>query len=658
MDSLAFKGGAAMNKRINIAVAFSGINDEYQGKMCFGISKKLKELNNVTVAYFSALNAEFVIDEVQAAENSIFSLINFDVFDALIVIPNSFEGCIEVLFDLVKRAREKGVPVFAMDVRFDGCINILIDNVSAYKRLVDHLIDVHGAKDMIYVGGVKGKPYCSEKLNQYKRSLADHGIKFDIDRCLWGEFYDIPARKALSEYLDSGEKLPDAFVCANDSMALGICYELEERGFRIPDDVFVTGFDGIISNIMHEPALTTVEVPYKELGYSTLEAVLEYLENRDVDIKAFESKYLIVSNPSFFGSCGCETDERSIRNNITKKLSIESHRRNYMNSYFIRMSTELSTCEEILSYFEVLKKYVNEMQVYATYLCYNTEYTVTHEIYDDSLVDYTLPAKQELSDKICANIISKNGKICKSKTFDRAEVLPDMFCDGSDCREYYFVPLHFLSRTFGYIACEVRGDLGSGNTAMFNSWVSYIAISHNNVLQQIKSKRYTNVLEDLYNKDPLTMLLNRRGLFTEQEELVKYAAQNNLSIMVFLLDLDNMKCINDKFGHSAGDCALLIITDSLNAVKGEKDLVCRYGGDEFLVFGIGYSKESAEELGRRFEREIALCCQRDKIAYDLSASYGYSISKNYCADDFDELCSEADRNMYSQKRSKKKHKTE
>lgn len=646
-----------MNKRINVAVAFSGINDEYQGKMCFGISKKLREINNVTVAYFSALNAELGIDEVQAAENAIFSLINFDIFDALIVIPNNFQSSIEVLSDLVERARAKGVPVFTMDVRFEGCINILIDNVSAYKSLIDHLIDVHGARDLMYVGGVKGKPYCAEKLTQYKKSLAEHDIEFDMNRCLWGEFYDIPARKALSEYLDGGGKLPDAFVCANDSMALGICYELEERGFSIPDDVYVTGFDGIVSNLLHEPALTTVEVPYKDLGYSTLEAVLEYLEDPDTDIEQLEKNHLIKSKPSFFGSCGCIVDERSIRNIITKKLSLESHRRNYMNSYFIKMSTELSTCDDILSYFEVLKKYVDEIQVEAAYLCYSAEYTVPYGRYDDFLVDYTLPSKSEISDKVCAKIICKKNKICEPETFDKTEILPDMLRAGEDHREYYFVPLHFLSRTFGYVACTVRGELESSNFAMFNSWVSYIAISHNNVLQQIKSKRYTGVLEDLYNKDPLTMLLNRRGLFTEQEELIDYAAENDLPVMVFLIDLDDMKGINDRYGHSAGDDALLVITDSLNAVKSDKDIVCRYGGDEFLVFGVGYDKESAEDLGRRFKNEIDSRCRQDKIEYKLSASYGYSISDNYSAEDFDELCSEADKNMYIQKRSKKNRET-
>ncbi|MCD8328928.1 MAG: GGDEF domain-containing protein [Ruminococcus sp.] len=641
-----------MDKRTNIAVAFSGINEEYQGKMCVGISRKLKSLKNVTVAYFSAFNANLGIQEVEDAENEIFSLINFDIFDALVVIPNNFLYCKDVLSALVKRANDSNTPVFAMDIACDGCKNILINNVPAYKKLVDHLIDVHGLKDLMYVGGVKDKPYCAEKLTQFKKSLADHGMEFDIERCLWGEFYDGAAKRELAKYLDNGGKLPEAFVCANDSMALGICYELEERGYTVPEDVYVTGFDGIITNLLHQPAITTVEVPYQELGGKTLEAVLDYLQNPSED-NDVEKKYSIVSDPSFFGSCECVADERMIRNQISKNLSVDLYRRNYMNSYFVKMSTDLSTCNDMETYFKTLEHYVNEIQVKSIYLCYSLEYTLSYERYDSFLENYSIPSKAQLSDDICAKIIYKHGKICEPEVFKKQEILPDMFVSGDDCREYYFVPIHFLSRTFGYVACEVRGDLESGNSAMYNSWVSYIAISHNNVLEQIKSKRYTDVLEDLYNKDSLTMLLNRRGLLTQQAEKIDCITENNLSVMLFLLDLDNMKGINDGFGHAAGDEALLLIAESLNEVKGEEDIVCRYGGDEFLLFGIGYDEAAAEEFGRRLEKEISRRGEENQVKYDLSASFGYSISKNYTAEHLDELCSEADTNMYIHKRSKK-----
>ncbi len=228
-----------------------------------------------------------------------------------------------------------------------------------------------------------------------------------------------------------------------------------------------------------------------------------------------------------------------------------------MNSYFVKMSTELSTCEDMESYFKTLERYVNEIQTKSIYLCYSLEYTLSYERYDSFLENYSVPSKAQLSADICAKIFYKNGKICEPEVFKKQEMLPDMFTSGDDCREYYFVPIHFLSRTFGYVACEVRGDLESGNSAMYNSWVSYIAISHNNVLEQIKAKRYTDVLEDLYNRDSLTMLFNRRRLITEQAWKIDYINENNLPVMLFLLDLDDMKGINDGFGHAAGDEALL-----------------------------------------------------------------------------------------------------
>ncbi len=639
-----------MKKRINIAVAFSGINDEYQGKMCWGISEKVKEFDNITVAYFAPFNTALGIKELDSAENAIFSLINFDFFDALIVVPGNFSSNLPLLEGLVKRASDKGVPVFSMDTELEGCVNILIDNAPAIRNIIDHIIEVHGARDIIYVGGVKGKPYCEDKLSQFKASLAAHGIEFDENHCLWGEFYDIAARRELSKYLDEGGALPDAFFCANDAMALGICYELEERGYKIPDDVMITGFDGFMANLVHDPPITTVEVPYKDLGYNTVAAIIDYFENNNTDAEYLKNKYYIKAKPSFFGSCGCVGDDRVVRNSITKRLSGDSYRKNYMNSYLIRMSTVLSSCDSITEYFEALKKYVDEMKVKSVYFCYSEEYTKQYDKDDAFLVDYTIPVKTEISDKICAQIIRYNEKIQEPIYFNKSDILPALHVSNERSIEFLFTPLHFLSRTFGYVACEVKGDLQSSNSALFNLWVNYIAIAHDNVREKIKSARYTAVLEELYNRDFLTKLLNRRGLFAKLDGVLEEIKAKRLPVMVFIADLDDMKGINDTYGHSAGDAALLIISESLDEVCDPRDFVCRYGGDEFIAFGIGYDNSRAEDFGERFERAVKIRSDRNGASYDVKASYGFSICNDFSkVEDFDGLVSKADKKMYQQK---------
>lgn len=646
-----------MKKRINIAVAFSGINDEYQGKMCWGISEKVSEFDNITVAYFAPFNADLGAEEIVNAENTIFSLINFEFFDALILVTSNFSSNLPLLKSLIKRAADSGVPVFSMDKELDGCVNILIDNVPAIRKLIDHIIEVHGARDIIYVGGVKGKPYCEEKLSQFKASLAAHGMEFDESRCLWGEFYDIAVRRELKKYLDGGGELPDAFFCANDAMALGICYELEERGYKIPEDVIITGFDGFMANLVHDPTITTVEVPYKKLGYNAVCAVIDYFQNGNTDTEYLRNKYLITAEPSYFGSCGCVGDDKAVRNAISKRLSGDSYRKNFMNSYLIRMSTVLSSCESITEYFDALKKYVDEMQVNSVYFCYSEEYTKQYDKEDPFLVDYTIPQKTELSDRICAKIIRRNAQIQEPVYFYKKDMLPDLHSNENHSIEYLFTPLHFLSRTYGYVACEVKGDLQSSNSALFNLWVNYIAIAHDNVREKIKSARYTAILEELYNRDFLTKLLNRRGLFAALDLSLREIRDNRLSVMVFIADLDDMKGINDNYGHSAGDAALMIISDSLCEVSQARDLLCRYGGDEFVVFGIGYDQRRAEAFGRLFENEVKRRSDKNGAIYEVSASYGYSISGDFSdPEDFDLLVSKADNQMYQSKQMRKSRK--
>ena len=646
-----------MKERINIAVAFSGINDEYQGKMCWGISQRVGENDNITVAYFAPFNTDLGVKELDSAENTIFSLINFDFFDVLIVVPSNFSANTELLERIIKEAKDKNVPVFSMDSELEGCVNILIDNAPAIRKIADHLIDVHGARDIIYVGGVKGKPYCKEKLDEFKASLAAHGIEFDENHCLWGEFYDIAVRKELKKYLDGGGKLPDAFFCANDAMALGVCYELEERGYSIPDDVIITGFDGFMANLVHDPTITTVEVPYKDLGYNTVSAVIDYLENGVTDPEVLKKKYMIKSEPSFYGSCGCLSDDKVVRNAITKRLSNDSYRKNYMNSYLIRMSTVLSSCDNFSEYFEVLKKYVDEMQVDSVYFCYSEEYTKQYDKDDPFLVDYTIPEKTEISDKICAKIVRVGEQIKEPVYFNKKDILPDLHTDNRRSKEFLFTPLHFLSRTYGYVACEVRGDLQSSNSALFNLWVNYIAIAHDSVREKLKSKRYTAILEELYNRDFLTKLFNRRGLFAEINSKLSDISKNQRSVMVFIADLDDMKGINDNYGHSAGDIALLIVSRSLEEILKPDDFACRYGGDEFVVFGIGYDESEAKDFGRRFEKTVKFRSDRNGAPYTVKASYGYYISKDFSGvETFDSLVSKADQRMYISKQIAKSQK--
>jgi diguanylate cyclase len=94
--------------------------------------------------------------------------------------------------------------------------------------------------------------------------------------------------------------------------------------------------------------------------------------------------------------------------------------------------------------------------------------------------------------------------------------------------------------------------------------------------------------------DPLTGITNRRGLFMELSRMLEVAQRSSAVIHVAFIDLDGFKQINDQYGHDAGDRFLIEVAARLNAGVRQADVVARYGGDEFVVFGLDFSAEPEE----------------------------------------------------------------
>ncbi|MBY6679318.1 GGDEF domain-containing protein [Rhodococcus sp. BP-332] len=96
----------------------------------------------------------------------------------------------------------------------------------------------------------------------------------------------------------------------------------------------------------------------------------------------------------------------------------------------------------------------------------------------------------------------------------------------------------------------------------------------------------TSRLEDLADTDPLTRLLNRRGLTARAAAMLDQACISAVPLLVCLVDIDHFKSVNDQFGHAVGDDVLVEVAATLHAVAGPDALVARLGGEEFLVVGL------------------------------------------------------------------------
>jgi diguanylate cyclase (GGDEF)-like protein/putative nucleotidyltransferase with HDIG domain len=156
-------------------------------------------------------------------------------------------------------------------------------------------------------------------------------------------------------------------------------------------------------------------------------------------------------------------------------------------------------------------------------------------------------------------------------------------------------------------------------------------------------ERQNQQLTFLASYDPLTKCLNRRAFWIEFEQLWTDVEPDQLSLI--MIDVDHFKQINDTHGHSFGDVVLTRMGDALRNTVSDRGIVCRYGGEEFVVAIPNMDVESAMALTHEVHREIQ---EMDIEGKKITASIGYS-NRAFKAMDGQHLLDQADQCLYSAK---------
>lgn len=209
------------------------------------------------------------------------------------------------------------------------------------------------------------------------------------------------------------------------------------------------------------------------------------------------------------------------------------------------------------------------------------------------------------------------------------------------------IEYRFLHKNGNYIWLHDRGFYvydNQGNPSRFLS-----------LMQDITDrKNFESELRNLSLRDELTGLYNRRGFQTLAEQELKTANRMKRGVFLLFADLDDLKGINDTFGHSEGDRALVAVVKILKETFREPDIIARLGGDEFVVLAIeGASESSAENLRLRLDRNLSHYQTGKKRDYTLSLSLGVSRFNPEQPVSVEELIAQADKSMYEEKNRKR-----
>ncbi|HTX78148.1 MAG TPA: diguanylate cyclase [Longilinea sp.] len=167
--------------------------------------------------------------------------------------------------------------------------------------------------------------------------------------------------------------------------------------------------------------------------------------------------------------------------------------------------------------------------------------------------------------------------------------------------------------------------------------------------QQDKLQELFSEVHDLSTKDPLTFINNRRGFFDAVNGLMVTIRNKDLEYAVLMIDIDNFKVVNDRYGHLVGDEVIKSVVHRICSLLREKDVVGRFGGDEFVVLLVDISKEAAFDLADKLRQGIASMFHPvNGFRIRVTISIGISHAKG-TSNTLDRLLTEADQAVYASK---------
>lgn len=166
------------------------------------------------------------------------------------------------------------------------------------------------------------------------------------------------------------------------------------------------------------------------------------------------------------------------------------------------------------------------------------------------------------------------------------------------------------------------------------------------------AQRRLTELEDLADMDTLLPIPNRRAFVRELNRLIRFAERYGTPSSLMFIDMNDLKVINDQYGHEAGDKALRHLARTLRDNLRGTDLVARLGGDEFGVL----LAQADDANGRTKAEDLASKVQATPLSLgdqDLTLKFAYGLYTFGGTDDAEAAITKADEAMYAQKRSMK-----
>ena len=474
----------------NIAFFLGELQLDTQRKVLEGIWEAAKEDGNNIVVYCLTLSSDDAFNEGEAAA---MLYDDFSVYDGFIIYSESIysEKIRNVVIDKIKA---QGKPSASIDDTIEGMINVSSDNESAMRRLSKHLIEEHDIRVVNFIGGPDDSIDSVTRKRVFREEMEKAGRVFDERRCYTGDYYARSGRAAVRYFDEQGLLEADAYVCANDQMALGAFYALSDRGISVPADTILSGYDNIFEAANHYPRITTVNRSEKNIGRSAYVNVIKAIEGKSYDMSP-----LVESDPVFAESCGC-----SAVRPVNHRLVVNQYSRNKLReARYAEMISELTV------------ELTNARSV--DDICNSLMPTVPELGADAFTLLIGEPEDTQDTDCVEGGFRYVDGKFEKITRENFEERHPRFDDKGGSLHIIY--SLHYRERFYGL--ASIRNSV----MPLFSEFYRVLMMTLSSALEQVsnvqKLQKMIRTLDEMWVFDPMTHVYNRAGFFKFSEKILE-----------------------------------------------------------------------------------------------------------------------------------------
>ena len=499
-----------------------------------------------------------------------------------------------------------------------------------------------------------GSEEAQERFDAFKKAMDNNGLTFNPTLLFEGKFVYDSAYDALKKRYKGKKKLDfDAIVAANDMMAFACISFVDSMGLKVPEDVKVVGYDDIIQAQTAELTLSTINQQMELQGKTAAELVYKRANGEEIpEATPIEIK------PIFRKSCGCSSTESDFIKKMeehtgNRNMSVMLHLEKNMiqqNIYFLleNLQNEM-TMDKLFDMFDTI---LPERYVPGIAVCM---YDKPLFIEEDKQIE--LPSKATVRlfiDKTC-KVKETNLKV----VFDpRKMIIPQEFF-GKEQSSFMIQPIIFGHKQYGYFVSKCPSTdylfvliyLKTFSAIIAQSYIftnqleENAKLSSENLLLQIDNTE----LSEISMIDSLTGAFNRRGLMEMGKETISLALKMGSQGIVFFADMDDLKKINDTYGHDIGDKAIQTEAEIFKTVFRQNDVIGRLGGDEFAGVIPGMPAEHIEKAKEAIIEAGKILAKQRGLPFDISISFG-AVEFGPENSDLNTLITLADKEQYIEKR--------